>query len=648
MAKSKVSTDPVTLHVKNVGGISETTVELTPGVSILAGRNATNRTSLLKALMAALGSDEVAVKGNADEGLVEMTIGDRTFTRRLYREDGRTRTEGDPYLADATLANLFVFLLETNDARQAVTMGEDLREIIMEPVDTSEIEAEIRRYQSQREEVEAELAELRQLQQQLPGLERERAELGDEIETKRDELATVEADIEQVDEDVDEKRGEKRELDARLEDLNDVRSELESVRRELDTQESSLEALHEERAELESEYEDYEDVPDDRLDVIEANVERLRNKKENMTSSLDELQSVIEFNENLLEGNLDLFDDVDADDGAITDELLEDSDDVVCWTCGSRTDTSQIESMVDDLRDLYSRYMDKRSELDAQIDDLTDERLQIEEKRRQRMQIEDQLATITDEVDQRETRFEELSERRNELTEQVEALEVEVEELQSEADQESELLELHKEANRLEVEIDRLADALESTEAEIDRIEERLDERERLKSRDQRLKSDIEDLRTRVERLEEDAITQFNDHMESLLEILDYDNLERIWIERTEEEVREGRKKITKGRFDLHIVRSTDDGAVYEDTVDHLSESEREVTGLVFALAGYLVHDVHEEVSFMLLDSVEAIDAPRIAELVDYFQAHTDYFVVALLEEDAQALDDDYQRVTDI
>ena len=648
MAKSKVSTDPVTLHVKNVGGISETTVELTPGVSILAGRNATNRTSLLKALMAALGSDKVAVKGDADEGLVEMTIGDRTFTRRLYREDGRTRTEGDPYLADATLANLFVFLLETNDARQAVAMGEDLREIIMEPVDTSEIEAEIRRYQSQREEVEAELAELRQLQQQLPGLERERAELGDEIETKRDELATVEADIEQVDEDVDEKRGEKRELDARLEDLNDVRSELESVRRELDTQESSLEALHEERAELESEYEDYEDVPDDRLDVIEANVERLRNKKENMTSSLDELQSVIEFNENLLGGNLDLFDDVDADDGAITDELLEDSDDVVCWTCGSRTDTSQIESMVDDLRDLYSRYMDKRSELDAQIDDLTDERLQIEEKRRQRMQIEDQLATITDEVDQRETRFEELSERRNELTEQVEALEVEVEELQSEADQESELLELHKEANRLEVEIDRLADALESTEAEIDRIEERLDERERLKSRDQRLKSDIEDLRTRVERLEEDAITQFNDHMESLLEILDYDNLERIWIERTEEEVREGRKKITKGRFDLHIVRSTDDGAVYEDTVDHLSESEREVTGLVFALAGYLVHDVHEEVSFMLLDSVEAIDAPRIAELVDYFQAHTDYFVVALLEEDAQALDDDYQRVTDI
>ncbi len=51
----------------------------------------------------------------------------------------------------------------------------------------------------------------------------------------------------------------------------------------------------------------------------------------------------------------------------------------------------------------------------------------------------------------------------------------------------------------------------------------------------------------------------------------------------------------------------------YEDTLRHLSESEREVTGFVFALAGYLVHDVHEQVPFMLLDSLEAIDSDRIA-----------------------------------
>lgn len=72
------------------------------------------------------------------------------------------------------------------------------------------------------------------------------------------------------------------------------------------------------------------------------------------------------------------------------------------------------------------------------------------------------------------------------------------------------------------------------------------------------------------------------------------------------------------------------------------------MTGLVFALAGYLVHDVYEEVPFMLLDSLEAIDFDRIAKLVDYLQEYSEYLVVALLIEDARALDDDYERVEEI
>jgi len=112
--------------------------------------------------------------------------------------------------------------------------------------------------------------------------------------------------------------------------------------------------------------------------------------------------------------------------------------------------------------------------------------------------------------------------------------------------------------------------------------------------------------------------------------------------------VREGRRKVTRTRFDLHIVRSSPDGTAYEDTVDHLSESEREVTGLVFALAGYLVHDVHETVPFVLLDSLEAIDANRIARVVDYFHTHADYLVAALLPEDAAALSEDHTHIEKI
>ena len=136
--------------------------------------------------------------------------------------------------------------------------------------------------------------------------------------------------------------------------------------------------------------------------------------------------------------------------------------------------------------------------------------------------------------------------------------------------------------------------------------------------------------------------------MEQLLAILDYDNIERIWIEIVEEEVRQGRRKTTERTFELHVIRSSDSGVAYEDTVDHLSDSEREVTGLVFALAGYLVHDVHEEVPVMIMDALEPIDSERIAALIEYFESYVDYLVVALLPEDADALEIDYHRITEI
>ena len=118
-----------------------------------------------------------------------------------------------------------------------------------------------------------------------------------------------------------------------------------------------------------------------------------------------------------------------------------------------------------------------------------------------------------------------------------------------------------------------------------------------------------------------------------------------MWIERTEKEVREGRRKISRSTFDLHVVRATEDGAVYEDTVDTLSESEREVVGLMVALAGYLVHDVYETVPMMLLDSLEAIDSERIGALIEYIAEYAPYLVVALLLEDAEALDEEYEHV---
>ena len=123
MSQSQVTKKHAELSVENVGGIDTTEIALSPGVTSLTGRNATNRTSLLQALMATLGSDHVSLKGDADHGEVSLTLDGETYTRTLERRDGTVVFDGDPYLEDTEAAELFAFLLESNEARQAVSTG---------------------------------------------------------------------------------------------------------------------------------------------------------------------------------------------------------------------------------------------------------------------------------------------------------------------------------------------------------------------------------------------------------------------------------------------------------------------------------------------------------------------------------------------
>jgi chromosome segregation ATPase len=302
--------------------------------------------------------------------------------------------------------------------------------------------------------------------------------------------------------------------------------------------------------------------------------------------------------------------------------------------------------MLDRLHDLRSQTIDQLDDLEDQIADLQEEQTELENHQRQYDQLHTRLDEIDSEIQDHEDRLAELEERESELTAELETLEVEVENLRT--DEQSELIDLHAEASRLELELDTLEADLEEVTDDIEHIEDRLAQRDQLEAQREEIQAEIENLRTQIERLENCAVDEFNEHMDAVLDILGFENLERVWIERAERQVREGRKTVTKSQFDLHIVRSTESGTVYEDTVDHLSESEREVTGLVFALAGYLAHDLHETVPFMLLDSLEALDADRIDELIAYFQDYTEYLVVALLEEDANAVNSEYQRITDI
>jgi len=128
MATVETTNETVNAQVEKIGGIDDTSISFSPGMTILTGRNATNRTSLLQGLMAGLGSENVSIKGDADSGTVELTIGNEAYSRTLTRTNGGIHAEGDAYLDDPELAELFAFLLESNDARRAVELTQDLRE----------------------------------------------------------------------------------------------------------------------------------------------------------------------------------------------------------------------------------------------------------------------------------------------------------------------------------------------------------------------------------------------------------------------------------------------------------------------------------------------------------------------------------------
>jgi DNA repair exonuclease SbcCD ATPase subunit len=332
---------------------------------------------------------------------------------------------------------------------------------------------------------------------------------------------------------------------------------------------------------------------------------------------------------------------------SVTGQLLDtESQSVVCWTCGSTVERSQITDTIERLRSLREEKLSTLSAVKDDLESSKEEKREIERRERRRAEIEQQLGSIEDELDQRATQLDSLRERRDGLTTDVERLESAVEELES-ADFED-ILSLHRQANQLEFDIDSLESELEAVTDEIGEVEALVDRADELRDRRATVAETLTDKRTKVEQIETQAVDAFNDHMAAVLDILEYRNIDRVWIERTERTVREGRRKVERTTFELHVVRTTENGAAYEDTVDHLSESEREVVGLVFALAGYLVHDLYETVPFMLLDSLEAIDADRIAALVEYFADKSEYLVIALLTEDAAALSDEYRYVTAI
>ncbi|MFK5604935.1 archaea-specific SMC-related protein [Haloferax volcanii] len=653
---------PARLTVAGIGGFDETTVAFERGVTVLTAGDAADRTSLLRGLVTALGSDEHSPDCDADtdDSRVELAVEGERYVRTFAGEGDRVVASGDPYLDDPAAADLFAFLLGSNEARQAVTAERDLRKLVVHSVDIDAVNDEIADLRAERAELDDRIEALAALESERPGLRDRRDELDATIERLEAELADRQATLDGIESaavdgdtdaeanpepdangsDAEARQGRRRELYAAL---DDIEFELEAER-------ESLDALDAEIDDIESELDSRPADPAAELDDLTAELAESRARKRRLDADITDVQRTLQFNEQFLTSETSpvaAASEVERESESENDESDGESDDgdsVVCWTCGTSVPEASIESTLDQLRALRDDRREERAELADRIERLQERRSELEALRERRRDLETRREELRRERAERRSRVENLQARRDDVESDIVDLQRDAEDAEAGEGDRAALLDAHREVNRVEFELERRREERDAVVDELEALDAELDRRTDFETRKNEIDDRIDGLRDRIERLERATVSAFNDRMADVLDALEHDRLARVWVEHRNDGDGDD-DALSTGRFVLHIERRTDDGKTYEDVIDHLSESERELVGLVFAVAGYLVHEVSDDVPFLVFDSLEAVDAERVRRLLDYVRPHTDYLVVDVSGESARALSESYRRL---
>lgn len=629
--ENELTAGQLSLEIENIGGIREADLIVPSGVTLLSGQNASNKSSTLRALAGVLGGPIPPLKSDADSGSVRLTVDGAEYYLDLTRRDGDAVVQdARTYADDTDLCELFAALTEMNPIRQAVLSDDDLYELLMRPVDTDEIQREIRRLTERKASLDDQLEELDKMENRLPGLRTRRNSVRDELDEVEASLADRRSEVEAIESDLDQ-----RDVSS---ELSEKRSERRELQRRIRTHDSAVDSLSDKLESIDEQLDAFEvsESADD-IEQLAEEIESLHQQKQQLTSTINALSPIAEMNSQILDEEDDIPAAMKSDD--VVAELDPDSQSVTCWTCGSTVERAQIADQVSAVQEIIREKRDQRDSITTRIQTLTQRKRSLESERAELEDLRERREEISTEIETRR-------QTRADLREERRTLETEISELQrdhgEETDSEARLNELYDEISDLEYERGQLSNDLDRIEAEIDEIETALAEREDLETEREAVAADLREQRDRIDEIEQDLVGTFNEIMQRVLDTLAYDSVERIWIERRSTET----KTSPRSAFTLHLVRATDSGQAYDDTVDSLSKSEREVIGLVVALAGYLVHDVGDDVPVIVIDAIEMFDADRIHGLLEHFSQHAEFVIASVLPEEQNELSGLYDSIS--
>lgn len=621
-------------HLENIGGIEDCEFDLARGVTVLVGENATNRTSTLQGIGAAIGADTGTVRANATKACASVAVCTDNEETKLTREytisDANTpRTKFSHALSEKGVDALtdFAMLLEENRLRRAVRRGDDLYNVLMSPINTESIQRRIDQLREERSDLKQRIEQIENQRERLPGLKDDKRSLGEKISEVETELESKRTELDSL----QDQSTESTESNEITDELQSRRRELERIESSLNQESESIDALEAQLEEIESEQASLT-VDSNRLESLQGRISRLEGQKRELDKIISSLSTVAGLNKDAIEADMRFL----VPDSETTSALNVSGQTINCWTCGTAVERGTIESRTEEIQELAAEKRGRRDEIKKELSELREQRDTIQEQQQRLETLKSNLETTESEIESRQQRITELREEKAAVNETIEELESELEALDTDNDTVSgNKVALSQGIGELEATLSRLQDDQLQINEQIEDISNKTEQLSELTDRREELAEQARELREVVSNKEDEIVTRFNEHMDELLEQLSFDNLARVWLEK-----RKGNGSDTE--FMLNVTRE-DDG-VYEDQVSNLSESEREVVGLMTAVVGHSVHNVGDVFPLIVLDSLEAIDASRVSRLVKYLEDQTAFLVAALLEEDAAELPPGYTR----
>ncbi|MEZ3165089.1 archaea-specific SMC-related protein [Halorubrum miltondacostae] len=599
------------LEVSNIGGIEKETFEISPGVTLVTGPNASNKTSLLKAFAFALGAESAPLRSGSTEGWVGLSNGDIDVHRQVTHVNGETKVSGQSLLettegpsGDPSSLATFINLLEFNPFRTAIRHGDPIESLLMGPLDIEDLEAERAKLIESKKNLDSKISDLDGSRAELERVQEKRESINAELDELHEQLSDLRSRRDSAEE-----QDELSEYHQKQADLNAERAQLSSdiqdITDSIDRLEEQRQAAVEDVDEAQQEAEVYD--PDE----IRRNRRELHERLDTANERIETLQTAVTANREMLD--LDI-------DWAGSHEHSISADRIRCWACGSMADRNRFEATIEEILDSIADERGKRDELKPQLDELDEDLEAYNNAQSRAADSKDRVRELKKRIEQRQNSLQTKRELLADVNEELADVQQQIDEVRETHNGQSdkfddEIEQTQKKVLSKQSELTRLDSVLSDVRADIKKCDELTQQREDLRGRIQSLTDEIEQAEQRLRE-------SFNTTVADLIERLEFDSFERIWLD---------------GSFEIVVAREIE-GTIHRSPIAHLSEGERELVGLVCGLAGYLTYDLDEAIPVLLLDSLGAFDIERLEPLISYFSDRTEYLLVAVYPEIAEQI----------